>query len=210
MGYGTQTRAELSTSVSSVGAADLAGQPIASVDGALQGKAPGVQVIQNAGNPGNAISVRVRGSASISASNDPLYVVDGVPMIVGESEPARTWAARASRRSAASAPTTSRRIDVLKDAAATADLRLARLQRRGADHHQAGRVRAARRSTSTATSAPSRRLAGCRCSTPQQYLEFFNESAANDGYDAEPLRRARRGRPVPTPTGRTRCSARRR
>ena len=61
VGYGTQTRAELSTSVSSVGGADLVGQPIASVDGALQGKAPGVQVIQNAGNPGNAISVRVRG-----------------------------------------------------------------------------------------------------------------------------------------------------
>ena len=53
VGYGTQLRADLSSSVSSVSGADLVGQPIASVDGALQGKAPGVQVIQNAGNPGN-------------------------------------------------------------------------------------------------------------------------------------------------------------
>ena len=83
------------------------GQPIASVDGALQGKAPGVQVIQNAGNPGNAISVRVRGLASISASNDPLYVVDGVPMIAGDLSQL-DWAARAWPRSAASAWTTSR------------------------------------------------------------------------------------------------------
>ena len=67
------------SAVSSVKADELANQPIASVDAALQGKAAGVQVIQNAGNPGNAPSVRVRGSASITASNDPLYVVDGDP-----------------------------------------------------------------------------------------------------------------------------------
>jgi hypothetical protein len=72
VGYGTQTRAELSTSVASVSGADLVGQPIASVDAALQGKAPGVQVTQNAGNPGNAISVRVRGLGAISARTDPL------------------------------------------------------------------------------------------------------------------------------------------
>ncbi len=62
------------SAVSSVKAEELANQPIASVDAALQGKAAGVQVIQNAGNPGNAPSVRVRGSASVTASNDPLYV----------------------------------------------------------------------------------------------------------------------------------------
>ena len=54
--------------------------PIAGVDGMLSGKAAGVQVTQNAGNPGNGISVRVRGSASLTAGNQPLYVVDGVPI----------------------------------------------------------------------------------------------------------------------------------
>ena len=67
VGYGSQTRRELSTAVSSVGSADIVNQPVASIDAALQGKAAGVQVIQNAGNPGNAISVRVRGDASMSA-----------------------------------------------------------------------------------------------------------------------------------------------
>ncbi|HUG41676.1 MAG TPA: TonB-dependent receptor [Longimicrobiales bacterium] len=79
-GYAQQTRRELSSAISSVGNQDLENRVVASLDAALQGKAAGVQVIQNAGNPGNGITVRVRGSASISASNQPLYVVDGVPI----------------------------------------------------------------------------------------------------------------------------------
>ncbi len=80
-GYGTSIRRDLSSSVSSVGAEELTGTTLAGVDAALQGKAAGVQVIQNAGNPGVGITVRVRGAASISASNQPLWVIDGVPMI---------------------------------------------------------------------------------------------------------------------------------
>ena len=79
-GYAQQTRREVSSAISSVGTQDLQNRPVASLDAALQGKAAGVQVIQNAGNPGNGITVRVRGNASISASNQPLYVVDGVPI----------------------------------------------------------------------------------------------------------------------------------
>ena len=80
-GYGTSTREELSGAVASVKGADLQGTPLAGVDAAIQGRAAGVQVIQNAGNPGAGITVRIRGSASISESNQPLYVVDGVPLI---------------------------------------------------------------------------------------------------------------------------------
>src|SRR5258705_4531016 len=80
-GYGTSTREDLSGAVASVKGADLQGTPLAGVDAALQGHAAGVQVIQNAGNPGAGITVRIRGSASISASNQPLYVIDGVPLI---------------------------------------------------------------------------------------------------------------------------------
>jgi TonB-linked SusC/RagA family outer membrane protein len=80
-GYGTAQRREISNSVSSVTGEAIVNTPQAGLDGALQGKAAGVQVIQNAGNPGNGITVRVRGASSLSASNQPLYVIDGVPLI---------------------------------------------------------------------------------------------------------------------------------
>jgi TonB-dependent SusC/RagA subfamily outer membrane receptor len=81
VGYGTTSRQNVSSAIASVTAEEIANAPIAGVDAALQGKAPGVQVIQNAGNPGNGVSIRVRGPASINAGNQPLYVVDGVPIL---------------------------------------------------------------------------------------------------------------------------------
>jgi hypothetical protein len=81
VGYGTSSRQNVSSAIASVTAEEIANTPVAGVDAALQGKAAGVQVIQNAGNPGNGISVRVRGPASINAGNQPLYVVDGVPIL---------------------------------------------------------------------------------------------------------------------------------
>jgi len=61
VGYGTSSRQNVSSAIASVTATEIANTPTAGVDAALQGKAPGVQVMQNAGNPGNGISVRVRG-----------------------------------------------------------------------------------------------------------------------------------------------------
>jgi hypothetical protein len=78
-GYAQQTRRQTSSAISSVQSTAREGTVVASLDAALAGKAPGVQIVQNAGNPGNAVTVRVRGSASISASSQTLYVVDGVP-----------------------------------------------------------------------------------------------------------------------------------
>src|SRR3954468_8888250 len=83
-GYGTSTRDELSGAAAAVSGQDLQNTPLAGIDAAIQGRAAGVQVIQNAGNPGAGITVRIRGSASISASNQPLYVVDGVPLLRDE------------------------------------------------------------------------------------------------------------------------------
>ncbi|WP_157887072.1 SusC/RagA family TonB-linked outer membrane protein [Hymenobacter sp. PAMC 26628] len=84
MGYGTQqNRREVKGAVSTVNSADYKDQPIIGVDQALQGRAAGVQVTQSSGTPGGGISVRVRGAASIGASNEPLYVVDGLPVITG-------------------------------------------------------------------------------------------------------------------------------
>lgn len=78
IGYGTQRKADLTTSVASVSADEWADRPIISAQQALQGKAAGVQVIQPSGKPGVGIQVRVRGASSLNAGNDPIYVVDGI------------------------------------------------------------------------------------------------------------------------------------
>ena len=84
VGYGSSSRADVTGALSTVQASDIRNTPIAGLDAALQGKAAGVQITQNAGNPGNGISVRVRGSSSLSASNQPLFVVDGAPIQSGD------------------------------------------------------------------------------------------------------------------------------
>src|SRR5205085_8451502 len=78
-GYGTSARAEVSSAIASIDSAAIAAIPVVAVDNAIQGKIAGVQVMQNSGEPGAGVSVRVRGPASLNAGNQPLYVVDGVP-----------------------------------------------------------------------------------------------------------------------------------
>ena len=83
VGYGEQKRAELTGAIASVEGEEIENLPTASTDGLLQGRAAGVQVVQSSGTPGGAMSVRVRGISSVNAGNDPLYVVDGVPIKSG-------------------------------------------------------------------------------------------------------------------------------
>lgn len=77
VGYGTVKKADLTGSVSRVDGSDVESAPVASVDEALQGKAAGVLVTSISGAPGAGTSITIRGGNSISASNQPLYVVDG-------------------------------------------------------------------------------------------------------------------------------------
>jgi len=79
IGYGSQRKRNVTGAVSTVTAADLANRPIMNTGEALQGKASGVQVTSNSGKPGAGLTIRIRGSSSISAGNDPLYIVDGIP-----------------------------------------------------------------------------------------------------------------------------------
>lgn len=79
VGYGSQSRKNITGSVATVTAKDIADRPIINAAQAIQGKAAGVQVVQPSGKPGVGMTVRIRGANSISAGNDPLYVVDGVP-----------------------------------------------------------------------------------------------------------------------------------
>ena len=79
VGYGTQKRSKISGAVSTVTAEEITEAPILRTEQALQGRIAGVQVSQNSGSPGSALTVRVRGIGTINNS-DPLYIVDGIPV----------------------------------------------------------------------------------------------------------------------------------
>jgi TonB-linked SusC/RagA family outer membrane protein len=119
VGYGTQTRQDLSTSVASVGSAALARQPVAGFDQALQGQAPGVQVTAPTGAPGAGINVRVRGNASLSLNGSPLYVIDGVPVLPDYQQEISVGNQRINPLNTIN-PNDIESIDVLKDGAAAA------------------------------------------------------------------------------------------
>ena len=78
VGYGTMKKSDLTGSVASVKAEDLIKAPVAGLDQALQGRAAGVTVVTNSGQPGETATIRIRGIGSALGGNDPLYVVDGV------------------------------------------------------------------------------------------------------------------------------------
>ncbi len=82
VGYGTARRSDITSSITSIKAQELRDIPAAGIDQLLQGKAAGVTVTSNGGQPGGGVSVKVRGVTSIN-SNDPLFVIDGVPFING-------------------------------------------------------------------------------------------------------------------------------
>ncbi|WP_028668533.1 SusC/RagA family TonB-linked outer membrane protein [Runella zeae] len=83
-GYGSQIKRDLTGNIAQVKSKDIENMPTPSVDAALQGKAAGVFVNSGSGKLGQGITVRVRGNSSISASSQPLYVVDGIPVTSGD------------------------------------------------------------------------------------------------------------------------------
>jgi len=80
VGYGTQIRRDLTGSIGRIDSDELASIPAPSLESALAGQTAGVFVSQASGRLGEAINIRVRGSSSVSASNQPLYVIDGMPV----------------------------------------------------------------------------------------------------------------------------------
>ncbi len=126
VGYGTSRRADVTSAISSVSEKDIKNLPVAGIDQALQGKVAGVSISANGGQPGGGVSVRVRGITSVSggAGNEPLYVVDGVPLT---STPSANYSAGGAGASqtvqsplATINPADIATIDVLKDASAQA------------------------------------------------------------------------------------------
>ena len=112
IGYGKQKKEDLTGSIASITSKDFNGGST-SADQLIQGKAPGVTVTGNGGNPGAGSTIRIRGGASLTASNDPLIVIDGIPMDFG-------GVAGASNALALINPNDIETFDVLKDASAAA------------------------------------------------------------------------------------------
>jgi TonB-linked SusC/RagA family outer membrane protein len=180
VGYGTASRQNVTSAIASVDSTSIRNVPIASIDNAIQGKIAGVQVMQNSGEPGSGISVRIRGPASLNAGNQPLYVVDGVPIISGSFNQFSLSGQDMSAVSGLSANEIAS-IDVLKDAAATAIY-----GSRGSNgvvlittkRGSAGRTRFS--ISAYGGSQKVERQIGLLDAT--QYVSLMNESAKNDGY----------------------------
>ena len=79
VGYGTQKRSDLTGAISSISSEDLAETPAGNVLEQSQGRLAGVDIVRDNGSPGSPVQIRIRGNRSINASNEPLYVIDGIP-----------------------------------------------------------------------------------------------------------------------------------
>jgi len=121
VGYGTQKKSDLTGSVASVSPNLIKQSPVSSFDRILQGAVAGVQVIQTSGQPGSAVSIRIRGGNSITGGNEPLYVIDGFPVYNDNADANAGVTSGPSINALASLnPSDIETIDVLKDASATA------------------------------------------------------------------------------------------
>lgn len=118
IGYGTQRRKEVTGAISKVSGDKLNTIVAPSFEAALQGKAPGVQVLQGNGLAGSGAVIRIRGNGSISAGGDPLYVVDGIP-IAADQFLRRNGGAMNQNPLASINPSDIESIEILKDAGAT-------------------------------------------------------------------------------------------
>jgi TonB-linked SusC/RagA family outer membrane protein len=113
VGYGTQRKKETTGSIASIKAAELTQTPVANVAQGLQSRVSGIQINQNSGAPGGNVSVRIRGTNSISGTSEPLYIVDGIQISnsggITEASPLSTIN-----------PNDIESVEVLKDASASA------------------------------------------------------------------------------------------
>ncbi|MBJ2173549.1 TonB-dependent receptor [Aureibaculum sp. A20] len=112
IGYGSQLKEDISGSVATIDTEALETIPQVSIDQMMQGRAAGVSITTNSGQPGSSVSVRIRGVNSISGSSEPLYIIDGVP-VSGDSGGDTSPLASLN-------PSDIESVNILKDASATA------------------------------------------------------------------------------------------
>ena len=121
IGYGTQKRIELTSSISTIGK-EVLNQPLSSVENALQGAVAGLNVSTTSGQPGAVSNIRIRGGNSITGGNEPLYVIDGL-IVYNDASSTKTGAAGSDASLDPLAflnPSDIESIEVLKDVSATA------------------------------------------------------------------------------------------
>ena len=121
VGYGVQKKSDLTSSISTIKSEQLSSTSITSLDQGIQGRAAGVAVLNTSGQPGAGTSIRIRGTSSINGNNEPLYVIDGVPVI----SDANTFSTGTLKNPALNPltninPNDIESIEILKDASATA------------------------------------------------------------------------------------------
>lgn len=116
IGYGTQKKTDVTSSVSTVKGSDIANLNTPTFEQQLAGRASGVQVIASSGDIGRAPTVRIRGINSISSGTAPLYVIDGIPVFSGDTGGGNTYANALGDIN----PSDIETMTVLKDGAATA------------------------------------------------------------------------------------------
>jgi hypothetical protein len=129
IGYGERRARDVTGSVQTVSTEQFNTGRVVSPEQLIQAKVPGVQMVDS-GEPGGGVNIRIRGGTSVNASNEPLFVVDGVPLAprrrpVGGPQPAELPQPGRHREHHGAQ---GRRID--------GDLRVARRERRGAGHHE--------------------------------------------------------------------------
>ena len=120
VGYGVQKKSDLTSSISTIKSEQLSSTSITSLDQGIQGRAAGVAVLNTSGQPGAGTSIRIRGTSSINGNNEPLYVIDGVPVI----SDANTFSTGTLKNPALNPltninPNDIESIEILKDASAT-------------------------------------------------------------------------------------------
>jgi TonB-linked SusC/RagA family outer membrane protein len=123
VGYGTVKKTDLTGAVSALGPKDFNKGTFTSPDQLIQGRASGVQIIQNSGQPGGAATIKIHGNSAVTGTGQPLYVVDGVPLDGRSAQPGLNTAfgdSPASNPLNFLNPNDIESIDVLKDASATA------------------------------------------------------------------------------------------
>lgn len=183
VGYGEQKRGDITVALSNVSSDDLEASVVTSVDQALQGRAAGVTVMASSGQPGAAPRVNIRGATSVTASSDPLYVIDGVPMVTEDNSNLFTGGYQFSSLSDIN-PNDIASIQVLKDASATAIYGSRGANgvilintKRGASGKGSIDFEA-----STGWQAPTRVI---DMMDSREFITMMNEAAANDGLPAD-------------------------
>ncbi|RTQ50101.1 TonB-dependent receptor [Hymenobacter gummosus] len=197
VGYGTQTKRELTGAITQLGSKEVENVPTVSFEQAIQGRTPGVQINQGTGKLGAGVQIRVRGSSSVTASNQPLYVIDGIP--VTSTDVGSVVADEPINPLADLNPNDIESISILKDAAASAIygsrasngviLVTTKKGRQGQTRVNVGAYFGTSRATRIREFL-----------NASEYRELFNESVQNALADPNSFLRTEVGLPANTPT----------